>query len=109
MNINQLKPNMASAISAVLGKPYSLPEINLYTQVDKDTQVQTEFLSHWDDIERVRITMHQDILAKIKADPTFSGLAFKKPEVVTPQAGAKSEKTYLHVIVITPNNIAATL
>lgn len=64
----------------------------------------TEWLSHWDNEERIRVTMHQDVMKTIKADPKRADLALKT-EVVAAHDGVAD---YVRYIVITPRSIEAT-
>jgi hypothetical protein len=69
-----------------------------------DAKTPQPWVSHWDNDKRVRVTMHDDVLAKLKTDATFAGLAVKKEDVP-----AKGERAaYVRFVVITPKNIEAT-
>ena len=50
--------------------------LNFSRQKDKD-QKPTEFLRHWDAKNRFSLVAHQDVIAKIKADPNLNKLAMK--------------------------------
>lgn len=98
MNIQQIK----SAIATSLG--IQLPNLVMVRQLDETTKAPQPWLSHWDNDNRVRVTMHEDVFNRIKAKPEEAGLAFKKSIVeATPERAA-----YTRVVVITPENIEAT-
>ena len=96
MNITQIK----SQIGADQG--ISVPVLQFVTQLTEDKQP-TEWVSHWDNTNRIRVSMHQDVLGQIVKDTTFNGLALKT-ETVTPVG----KEPYVRYIVITPLNIVAT-
>lgn len=103
MNITQIK----AAISAVTGHP--LPFLQFTTQLDQDKNP-TPWVSHWDNINRIRVTMHEEVLKAIKDDLTFSGLAYKI-EQVQPEPDAttgEAKSPYTRIILITPKNIVGT-
>lgn len=94
MNISELK--------AVIG----LGSLLMVRQTEQDdAKTPTDWLSHWDNDKRIRVTMHQDVLAKIKAEPNFNGLALKPKELVSPEGKAP----YTRYIVIIPANVEAAL
>lgn len=105
MQMSQLKVAIEAAVKAT--KPsFTLPVLTMNTQLDKDDKDKvTEYVSHWDDTQRVRITMHREIMDKLKKEPQFAGLAFKAPKEIQPSDPAKSP--YLHVVIITPESIEA--
>ena len=109
MNIEQIKV----AIGAKLG--ISLPCLDLAGQLDETTNlVDTTWLSHWVEDGRVRITMHEEVYSKIKADKTFSGLAIKPMEVIPeriadPATEVTYRAAYRKFMVITPKSIVDTI
>lgn len=99
MNIVDIK----AAIAAKTGFP--LPHLTMVRQMEQDKpEEKTEWLSHWDNDNRVRVVMHQDILESIKANPEMATLAFKYEEV--PETTDRA--AYKRFVVITPKNIEAT-
>lgn len=82
MNLQAVK----TTISQEFGFP--LVQMNLQKQFDLTSGVETEFVSHWENTKRVRITMHKEVLASIKADPKMENLAFKK-KLITPEGTSK--------------------
>lgn len=105
MNISQLKVAIAASVASHI-PGFTLPLLQLNTQVDKDDETKTtDWVSHWDDTNRVRISMPREVMAKVIADKEFAGLAFKKPEIV-PAHGDVAQ--YLRVTIITPTSIEAT-
>lgn len=103
MTIQQIKV----AISAATGKP--LPFLQFVTQLDAEKKP-TEWVSHWDNINRIRVTMHQEVLQTVLATPEFNGLAYKVETVQpVPDPITKEEKSpYIRFILITPQNIVGT-
>lgn len=103
MNINLIK----AAISTHLGIPINAMDISRQYEAITDEATGTvtkgaplPWLSSWieTDTVRCRVVFHEEVFNKIKADATFSGLAIKKPVVVTPEGG----KPYTRIVVITP-------
>lgn len=98
MNIQDIKV----AIAANAG--ITITKLDLSTQLDEQKQP-TEWVAYWDNDKRVRITMHQEVMEQIKADPKMEGLAFKK-EVMVPADANKA--SYIQYVVITPKSIVAS-
>ena len=97
MNIQQIKEAIA------LNMGIKLPNIILVRQYDEDKEPQP-WVSHWDNDNRVRITMHDEVYLRIKADVTKPGLAFKKQVLE-----ATSERAaYTRFVIITPANVVDT-
>lgn len=91
MNINEIKTQLG------------FQSLSLVRQFDAN-KVEQPWVSHWDNDRRIRLAMHNEVLAKITADKSFAGLALKK-EVVQPKDATKP--TYTRYVVITPTNIVA--
>lgn len=98
MNIAQIK----TQIAATTGRP--LPVLQLVRQFAEDGETPQEWVSHWDNDNRIRVTMHEDILKTLKEDKDFDGLAVKHDSV--PAEGERM--AYERFVVITPRNIEAT-
>lgn len=98
MNIQDIKA-FVSAKEGIL-----IPKLDLSTQMD-DNKVPTEWVGYWDNDKRIRIVMHQDLMAKLVADSKLEGLALKR-EVVNPADTNKA--SYTRYVVITPNSIVAS-
>jgi len=103
MNINQVKEHIAAQVAKTI-PGFTLPILSLNEQKDPDTGAVTEWVSHWDDDHRVRISMPREVMDKVIANKEFAGLAVKKPEVVTPEGKAP----YTRFVIITPTSIVAT-
>ena len=56
----------------------NIPTFNLNFTVDQATKEKTEWLRHWDNENRVAVNIHQDTLAKAKADPTLTSYGLKE-------------------------------
>ncbi len=74
----------------------------------KPTDKKTEWLSHWDDKNRIRISMHQDVMEAAK---TKNGqLAYKRQPVAAKLSadGKIIERAeYVRYVIITPLNVEA--
>ena len=93
MNISQVK----SAIG--------IPVLNISRQVDEQNLPQP-WVSHWDDTNRVRVTMHDDVYNIIVADKSFDKLAYKTSTVTPTDA---SKLPYTRIVIITPKELLGTL
>jgi|SRR5687767_3336740 len=99
MNIQALKLTIAGE------RKINLPTLMMVRQVEQDNpEVQTKWLSHWDNDNRVRITMHEDVFTKIKAEPTFDGLAVKREQV----PANNERQAYWRYVVIIPTQVEGT-
>jgi hypothetical protein len=97
MNIQALKQQIATKAGI------QLPTLMLSRQKNEEGEEQP-WLSHWDNDKRVRITMHDDVANKVKAEPAFDGLAFKEELV----AATPERATYTRFVVITPTSVVMT-
>lgn len=95
MNIQEVKTQIG------LGNK-TLMFVRQMDQENKDTQ--TPWVSAWDNDTRIRVTMHENILAQLKNNPQFAGLALKK-EVVAAHADVAE---YIRYVLITPLNVEFT-
>jgi hypothetical protein len=66
---------MATIAEIKLNLGYSV--LNLNTALDKDNQP-TEWMRHWDNSNRVAVSLHKDTLAKIKANPNMPNLVLQQ-------------------------------
>lgn len=66
--------------------------------------VPTQWVSHWDNEKRIRVTMHEDVLKVLKANPSKNDLAIKKQEVLA----SDTREAYTRYVVIVPANVEAT-
>lgn len=110
MNMQELK----QAISAKAGIPVTtFTFIRQFAQGEdgnSDQTKPTEWVSHWDNDNRVRVTMHQDVMNTIKSNPAVA-LAFKYEEI--PANGTPGlvgyRAAYRRFVVITPANVEFTI
>jgi len=93
MNITQIKSQIGIEV------------LNIQQNTDPDTKMPTDWVSHWEDSKRIRVSMHKDVFAKILADRSFDKLAVKKPETVLAH-GEVAE--YTRYMIITPTQLLAT-
>lgn len=112
MNIQQIKQKMATILAfQVLSLDMSrqtedAPDGTIDPVTQKPKQLPTEWYQHWDNDNRVRVVMHEDIFKALKADPTMEGLALKTMETVTPKDATKP--SYRRIVVIKPTTIEAS-
>lgn len=108
MNIQEIK----AAINAKhnLAGNHEIKSLAMIRQMVKEgeEELPTEWLSHWDNDRRIRVTMHEEIFGKVKADPTFNTLAFKT-EVVAEHPNkldpTQTIPAYTRYVVIEPRNV----
>lgn len=91
MNIAQIKTQIGQ------------PILNMARQLDEQ-EVPQPWVSHWDNDNRVRVTMHDDVFNTILADKLFDKLAYKKEVVLANEKRAE----YTRYVVITPKQLLAT-
>jgi hypothetical protein len=99
MNIQDIKTQIARENNVVITK---LDMVRQYE--DKEKTIPTNWLGFWIDEKRIRVVMHQDVMALIKANPMMDTIALKK-EVVEE---SETSKAYLRYVVITPKHIEAS-
>jgi hypothetical protein len=98
MNIQSIKQQIAAKTGA------SLPTLLMSQQVDKESGELQPWATHWDNDQRVRVTMHIDLFNDLKKDPTQEGLAFKEQKIE-----AKGDRAaYTRFVVIKPTNVLGT-
>lgn len=70
-------------------------------QFAEDGVTPTEWVSHWDNTNRIRISMHQDVMETLRANPAFEGLAAKFETMP-----AKDDReSYDKFTIITPKHL----
>lgn len=69
--------------------------LNLNTANDKDNQP-TDWMRHWDNTNRVAVSLHKDTLAKIKANPSMPNLALQQET----KTGAQGEYTAMRIVAV---------
>jgi hypothetical protein len=95
MNTQELKLQIASKAQI------PAPQTMMWTRQLDSNDAPTSWLTYWDNDNRVRVVMHDDVAAKIKSNPAFDQLALKPMEEVTPEG----KKPYKLFIVIVPQNV----
>ena len=70
--------------------------LNLNTANDVDNQP-TQWMRHWDNVNRVAVSLHKDTLAKIKANPNMPNLVLQQ-ELRT---GAQGNYTAMRIVAVT--------
>jgi len=103
MTINDIK----SVINTEMGS--SMTNLLMQNQKAKlpgsETEVPTDWFSHWDNTHRIRVTMHKDVLTSIKQSPLRGDLVVKKQ----PVAATATTAAYTRYIVVIPAEVAAVL
>lgn len=97
MNIKQIKAELQAKTSV----PF--PNLTMVRQYDEN-EVKQPWLSHWDNDNRIRVTMHEEVFAVIVADPSKNDLALKREEIPATQERA----AYTRFVVIVPKHIEGT-
>jgi hypothetical protein len=69
--------------------------LNLNTANDKDNQP-TQWLRHWDNDNRVAVSLHKDTLAKIQANPNMPNLAVQQEVKI----GAQGNYTAIRIVAV---------
>jgi len=103
MNTTEIK----AAINAAEGSSITnlLMQNQKATLPGSTTEVPTDWFSHWEDKARIRVSMHKDVLAAIKAQPTRGDLVIKKQLV----DATATRAAYIRYIVVIPAEIEAVL
>jgi len=86
-------------IKAQINQPY----LNMEQQTN-ELKVPQPWYSHWDNDNRVRVTMHAEVYNAILNNRELDRLAVKK--AVVPATPDRAE--YTRYVVITPRQLAAT-
>jgi hypothetical protein len=102
MNIIEIK----AAIAAQAGLTNPNFTMDIHEQKDAAGVVQPDWVTSWLQEARVRVVMHKEVFTQIQTDRTFSGLALKPMEIVTPTEVGKLP--YKRFIVIAPTSIIAS-
>jgi hypothetical protein len=80
-----------AAIKIQLG----IETLSLNTALDKDNKP-TEWMRHWDNDNRVAVSLHKDTLAKIKANPSMSNLVLQSET----RTAAQGEYKALRIVAV---------
>jgi hypothetical protein len=93
-DIKHVLNNIMSTIAEIKVKlNYSV--LNLNTALDKDNQP-TEWMRHWDNDNRIAVSLHKDTLAKIKANNMMSNLVLQTEE----KTGAQGTYTAIRIVAV---------
>ncbi len=104
MNIQEIKAAISAKCNTTIGTLAMVRQFDESTDAAGTvTKVASPWVSHWDNDARIRVTMHEDIMASLKTNPLKSDLAFKY-EHVKPADKAP----YHRFVVITPKDVEAT-
>lgn len=97
MTIAQIKAELSLKLKV------SMVTLNMAQQLDEQDQP-TEWISHWDNDNRIRVTMHEEVFATIKGNKSYDQLAYK----LTVVEKKEEREAYTRVVVITPRHLLAT-
>lgn len=107
MNINEIKAEIGQQNNTTIGTLMFVRQMKQKAPDAPETEPDepTEWLSHWDNDKRIRVTLHQDVLKTIQngGGAAFGGLAMKKE--VVPAKGDRA--AYTRYVLITPNHVEA--
>jgi hypothetical protein len=96
MDIQEIKAKISAEQNFPLGT------LNMVRQFNEQKEP-TKWVSHWDNDHRVRVSMHEEIMGQLRADPKKNDLGLKR-EIV---AATEERASYVRYIVITPKHIEA--
>ena len=97
MNITEIKSSVSEQAKAPITK--------LDMQRQKDVEGNpTEWYSHWDNVHRVRVVMHEELFTELVKNKSLEGLALKPAVTVTPEG----KSAYMRFVVIKPVAIEAS-
>ena len=74
-----------------------IPQFNLNTAKDAEGN-NTEWMRHWDNDNRVAVSLHKDTIAKLKADPNIDSLGLQ--EAV--RTGEQGDYTAIRIVMYNP-------
>ena len=80
--------------------------LNIQQDLDETTQLPTDWVSHWDNDTRTRVSMHKDVFNQIMEDRDFDKLAVKPKEV---KPATEEREAYTRYMIITPKNLLASI
>lgn len=82
---------------------YGIGALELNTAKDK-AGVETEWMRHWDNDNRVAVSLHKELVAKIQANPGMTNLGVQETRLT-----AESGKAYHAVRIIAYTEAEITL
>lgn len=85
MNLSQIKSKL------------NIPALELNTANDKDNKP-TDWMRHWDNDNRVAVSIHKELVAEIKADSNISSLGLQSEE----REGSKGKYTAYRIVKYAP-------
>ena len=69
--------------------------LNLNTATDKDNKP-TDWMRHWDNDNRIAVSLHKDTLAKIKANPNMGNLVLQSED----RDGAQGKYKAMRIVAV---------
>jgi hypothetical protein len=109
-SINITSLDMVRQFKDILAIGGELKEDGTTAQPGEKIKVKQPWLSHWDNANRIRITMHEEIFVKLMANKAMGGLAIKFEQIAAEPAKGDQEArdAYKRYVVITPLHIEGT-
>ena len=74
-----------------------IPQLELNTATDK-AGVKTDWMRHWDNDNRVAVSIHKELVADIKANPTMTSLGLQSET----RNGSKGAYTAYRIVKFKP-------
>lgn len=75
----------------------NIPALELNTAKDKNDQ-DTPWMRHWDNDNRVAVSIHKELVAELKADANISSLGLQSEE----REGSKGKYMAYRIVKFTP-------
>lgn len=92
--LNTCSTNIMATIAEIKGQ-LGYAVLNLNTALDKDNQP-TEWMRHWDNTNRIAVSLHKDTLAKIQSNPSMPNLATQ----LETKTGAQGDYTAVRIVAV---------
>lgn len=88
MNLSEIKSKL------------QIETLSLNTAMDKDNNP-TEWMRHWDNENRIAVSMHKELVAEIKANHKINSLGLQSET----RQGSKGPYTAIRVVKFTPAEV----
>lgn len=88
MNLSEIKSKL------------QIETLSLNTAMDKDNNP-TEWMRHWDNENRVAVSMHKELVSELKADPEINSLGLQSET----RQGSQGPYTAFRVVKFTPAEV----
>lgn len=88
MNLSEIKSKL------------QIETLSLNTAMDKDNNP-TEWMRHWDDENRIAISVHKELVSELQADPEINTLGLQTET----RQGSKGPYTAIRIVKFTPAEV----